>query len=547
MNDGFRRLHMAMLLLVASACVGAPTPVAAQTQAHPRWLLARVDAPGSTSSFPLSIYAKLQDADGQDYVLVKATDEELDGVGQSHQVLDSDAESAVYILAYEFRAGARASARGKFNIIHDDGKRLLVRSSSGDEIEALADLGFQCRPLSAKPMNLAPPGKWAPSISSRMAAVSSNASVSAMIAQVKQTNLYAALDELTGVQPVFADGSTANIRTRHQNSGVPLRRATALANERFTALGLQTSYQAWTSGGRSNRNVVGVQPGVVRPSEIVVVCAHIDDMPSSGDAPGADDNASGSVAVLAAAEILRNFSFDRTIRYILFTGEEQGLLGSEACAQAAEAAGDNIAAVLNLDMVAWDGNGDGAVHLYVRPASDAGHAADREIAAVFTNVVRMYGLRAGLAPEIVSEVSDWSDHYSFTSHGFPAVCAIEEDVDDFNPYYHTSNDTIARLNLPYYTRFVQAAIGTVAHLASSDGRNSPSYFSTLQSVGCAGPGWSRTFVMDLTNFRNLAVQDGYQSYTVNYLLYYNIWTGIYLYGYDSGKFDAVTWSINLDL
>ena len=80
MNDGFRRLHMAMLLLVASACVGAPTPVAAQTQAHPRWLLARVDAPGSTSSFPLSIYAKLQDADGQDYVLVKATDEELDGV-----------------------------------------------------------------------------------------------------------------------------------------------------------------------------------------------------------------------------------------------------------------------------------------------------------------------------------------------------------------------------------------------------------------------------------------------------------------------------------
>ena len=53
--------------------------------------------------------------------------------------------------------------------------------------------------------------------------------------------------------------------------------------------------------------------------------------------------------------------------------------------------------------------------------------------------------------------------------------------------------------------------------------------------------------MDLTNFRNLAAQDGYQSYTVNYPLFYNIWTGIYLFGYDSGQFDAVTWSLNLDL
>ena len=223
------------------------------------------------------------------------------------------------------------------------------------------------------------------------------------------------------------------------------------------------------------------------------------------------------------------------------------MLGSEAYAQAAETAGDHIVAVLNLDMVAWDGNGDGALHLYVRPVSDSGHAADREIAAAFTNVVRVYGLRPDLAPEIVSEVSDWNDHYSFTSHGFPAICAIEEDVDDFNPYYHTASDTVARLNLPYYTRFVQAALGTVAHLAGPDDRNSPSYFSTVQSVGCAGTGWSRTFVMDLTNFRNLAVQDGYQSYAVNYPLYYAIWTGIYLYDYDAGAFGALTWLINLDL
>ena len=72
-------------------------------------------------------------------------------------------------------------------------------------------------------------------------------------------------------------------------------------------------------------------------------------------------------------------------------------------------------------------------------------------------------------------------------------------------------------------------------------------FALVQSVRCAGAGWSRSFIMDLTNFRNIVAQDGYQSYSVNYLLYYNIWTGIYLYDYDAGAFSAVTWLMNLDL
>jgi parallel beta-helix repeat protein len=80
-----------------------------------------------------------------------------------------------------------------------------------------------------------------------------------------------------------------------------------------------------------------------------------------------------------------------------------------------------------------------------------------------------------------------------------------------------------------------------------DCRSSSSYFSANQSVACTGAGWSRTFVMDLTNFRNIAVQDGYQSYTVNYSLFYNIWTGIYLYDYVAGAFSSLTWLTNLDL
>ena len=78
-------------------------------------------------------------------------------------------------------------------------------------------------------------------------------------------------------------------------------------------------------------------------------------------------------------------------------------------------------------------------------------------------------------------------------------------------------------------------------------RDGKTCFALNQSVQCTGSGWSRTVAMDLTHFRNIAVQDSYQSYSMNFSLYYNIWTGIYLYDYDAGEFSAVTWLTNLDL
>ena len=76
---------------------------------------------------------------------------------------------------------------------------------------------------------------------------------------------------------------------------------------------------------------------------------------------------------------------------------------------------------------------------------------------------------------------------------------------------------------------------------------STTYFSLDQRVACTGSGWSRTVVMDLTNYQDLAAQDGYQNYFVYYQLNYNVWTGIYVYDYDSGSFRAVTWMLNLNL
>jgi hypothetical protein len=168
--------------------------------------------------------------------------------------------------------------------------------------------------------------------------------------------------------------------------------------------------------------------------------------------------------------MFRQYRFDRTVRFLLVTGEEQWLYGSEAHAAAAEAAGENIVAVFNMDMIAWDTNGDGALGIHTRPAGDSGYAADLALAVVFTNVVAQHGLGGVLWPAIVDDGELGSDHASFWDHHFAAVLAIE-DYNDFNDdNYHKTSDTLASLNWTYYTRCVRASLGTVAQLAGPAGR-----------------------------------------------------------------------------
>jgi hypothetical protein len=291
--------------------------------------------------------------------------------------------------------------------------------------------------------------------------------VADLIAQVQPAEVYSYTARLSGDAPIVVDGQTVTLTTRHTESGLPIQRAMQYAYEQLQAVGLSVSYHTWTACSTSGRNVVGVITDTVAPDEIVLITAHLDDLPSTGRAPGADDNASGSVGVLLAAQLMHGAAagFERTLRFVLFTGEEQGLCGSGAYADAVLAAGDNIVAVYNLDMIAWDDSGDPIVNLYTRRPDNSGYAADLAIAGVFTNVVQTYGLSDALVPVIISSGDDGSDHASFWDKGYPAILAIEDDVDDFNDYYHTRNDNLTHINLTYFTNYVKASVGAAAHLA----------------------------------------------------------------------------------
>lgn len=118
---------------------------------------------------------------------------------------------------------------------------------------------------------------------------------------------------------------------------------------------LDVDYHVYEYWGVPWRNVVATLPRKDHPEEIIIICAHYD---SKSDkqlalAPGADDNASGTSAVLEIARVLSNYEFKKTIKFILFSNEEIGQKGSESYVRDAVKQKENIVAAINLDMIAY--------------------------------------------------------------------------------------------------------------------------------------------------------------------------------------------------
>jgi len=430
-------------------------------------VLARVEVRGGLDRIGLPVFASWVSPDESVTALVIAPLSQIKASGENYRILDSPAEPKDYILAVRSRSGSRREERAggplaSLRILLDDGRRLVVRASEV-EAEAMAASGFEIARLPETPIIFrAAPEKLAAAPLS----ITPIPGVQEMMNEATSTKARTYDGNLSGEWPVTISGAGYTIATRHTRSGTPITQATQYVYEFMRDLGLQASFQNWSGGSLSGRNVSGTKVGTTLPNEIVLLTAHIDDMPSSGSAPGADDNASGCAAVLMAAEIMSHHSFQRTIRFVFFTGEEQGLYGSAAYAGASSATGENIVAVLNLDMIAWDKTGGPVVNLYLRQTSNPGYAADLQIAETFSGVVAAYGLSTKISPNFIADGSGESDHASFWSKGFPAILAIEDDWYDFNSAYHTANDKLALLNLDFFANFTKAAVGTVAHLSA---------------------------------------------------------------------------------
>jgi hypothetical protein len=287
-----------------------------------------------------------------------------------------------------------------------------------------------------------------------------NPLVADIISQVTTPTLQYELEGLTGERPVTVAGVSYTIATRHSYWTQPISMATRYAYEQLAEFGLPVTYHNYTYESYHLRNVVAEKPGLVDSDEVYLVTAHIDDLPDSAVAPGADDNASGSVAVLMAARLLADRHLAYTVRFVLFTGEEQWLRGSAAYAADCAAHGENVRGVINLDMIAYNSDALRAIDLH----TSSSVPESLELAGVFSDVISIYDLNLVPSHFVDSWAITRSDQWSFLTRGYPALLAIE-DYDDFTPYYHTSLDALSTLDLDYYADSTKAAIATLAHLA----------------------------------------------------------------------------------
>jgi hypothetical protein len=224
---------------------------------------------------------------------------------------------------------------------------------------------------------------------------------------------------------------------------------------RFTQYGLITTVEPFNYWGYNGYNVVGEFLGTTRPNDIYIIGAHYDSMTLEWvGGPGADDNATGTAAVLEIARLVSQWQSGATIRFIAFDLEEWGLFGSEAYASAHHT--DNIRGMLSPDMLAFR----------LSPHNRAIVGGRTQSSDVKAALIAALGNYAGIEATDVGE-ADYSDHASFEDWGFHAAVLDEYDIFS-NPNYHSQQDSVETpdyIDYAYATALTRGMMGWLVDAA----------------------------------------------------------------------------------
>jgi aminopeptidase YwaD len=165
-----------------------------------------------------------------------------------------------------------------------------------------------------------------------------------------------------------------------------------------------------------SRNVIATKIGDTDPDRFIIVGGHYDAVVYDGGdptvwAPGADDNGTGTVMAMEIARVLADMPFEKSVRFITFGAEEQGLIGAWAYVVDALNREEDIVYMINADMI---GNvSDSFLDFVIRCSENGEHYGEviEQLAIDYTT----------LAPNL--QVGEWSgsDHYPFQQSGFRTI------------------------------------------------------------------------------------------------------------------------------
>jgi hypothetical protein len=266
--------------------------------------------------------------------------------------------------------------------------------------------------------------------------------------QVRARVADASVGRVYGYQKALFDFDSKNI-TRPGNA-----KAVDYLMQQYRAFGYEPVRQEFTAQGQRTANVVATLRGTVNPELVYVVGSHFD---SHASGPGADDNTSGTAALLEAARVLARHPLPATVVFVSFTAEESGLLGSREFARVAAQEGWKVVGALNNDMLGWtnDGRLDNTIRYSNPGIRDVQHAAS----FLFTDMVT-YDAVYYKSTDAQALYDAWGDIIGGIG-SYPVLG---------NPHYHMPHDNLEFENHQLITEAGKSIVATMMLMASSPSR-----------------------------------------------------------------------------
>lgn len=269
--------------------------------------------------------------------------------------------------------------------------------------------------------------------------------------QISQTNINTYLQEFEDLG-VKRTGTTQNTN------------AFNWIKNKYTSFGYTTANfqeHSWTASGLSSKNLIVTKTGTLYPNKFVIVCGHFDSI----NGPGTNDNGSGTSIILEIARILKDVPTDYSIKFIHFSGEEQGLLGSSRyVSQVVNGTNPkmDIKVVVNLDQVGGLKNrtNNKLYHDRDQASPTSNNAAAAIAVQELANCTLLYSpLGVDFDP------AENTDYVPFQQNGEIITGYFEYEGGYNNPYVHTANDRLVNMDPVYVFNVGKAATGAIQHFS----------------------------------------------------------------------------------
>jgi len=247
----------------------------------------------------------------------------------------------------------------------------------------------------------------------------------------------------------------------------------------FKSMGYEVFSQEYGVQGKKVKNIEVQLEGTHRPNEIVLIGAHYDSVRVS---PGANDNATGTAAVLEIARLLFGQPNKRTVRFVAFVNEEPPFsmtqdMGSRVYANRSRELEENIVAMFSIETIGYYDDAEGSQQYpfpfrYFYPSTAnfiafVGNVASKSLVYDSIDSFRRhtsFPSEGVAAPGWMTGIG-WSDHQSFWREGYPALMVTDTALFRY-AQYHSQEDTPDKVNYPRTARVVAGLARVVSEVAN---------------------------------------------------------------------------------